>query len=86
MVTKRSHKPDERRPADELADDTGDLHFVPAPCQVGCPIGTDAPSYIALIWEGRLFFNDAATTETSPCARPIPARSRACSSVASSVM
>ena len=38
---------------DELADDTGDLHFVPAPCQIACPVGTDAPSYIAYIWEGK---------------------------------
>ena len=30
----------------ELAprDDVDDTHFVPAPCQVACPIGTDAPS------------------------------------------
>ena len=28
----------------DLADDTGDKHYVPAPCQMGCPIGTDAPS------------------------------------------
>ena len=38
----------------EFADDVQDLHFVPAPCQVACPIGTDAPSYIAYIWEGKL--------------------------------
>ena len=37
----------------ELDDDTGDIHFVPAPCQVACPIGTDAPSYIGYIWEGQ---------------------------------
>jgi NADPH-dependent glutamate synthase beta subunit-like oxidoreductase len=73
MATNRSHTPDERRPPEELADDTGDLHFVPAPCQVGCPIGTDAPSYIALIWEGRLEEAFEAITETNPfsssCAR-----------------
>jgi len=23
----------------ELPDDTGDAHFVPAPCQVACPVG-----------------------------------------------
>ena len=40
---------------DELAgrDDVLDAHFVPAPCQVACPIGTDAPSYLAYIWEGK---------------------------------
>ena len=37
----------------DLKDDTADLHYVPAPCQVACPIGTDAPSYIAYIWEGK---------------------------------
>ncbi|MCP4472601.1 MAG: FAD-dependent oxidoreductase [Gammaproteobacteria bacterium] len=37
----------------DLQDDTGDIHYVPAPCQVACPIGTDAPSYIAYVWEGR---------------------------------
>jgi len=37
----------------DLQDDTGDIHYVPAPCQVACPIGTDAPSYIAYIWEGK---------------------------------
>ena len=35
----------------ELIDDTDDAHFVPAPCQIACPVGTDAPSYIAYIWE-----------------------------------
>ena len=34
-----------------FSDDTTDHHFVPAPCQVGCPVGTDVPSYIAYIWE-----------------------------------
>jgi NADPH-dependent glutamate synthase beta subunit-like oxidoreductase len=37
----------------DLKDDTADIHYVPAPCQVACPIGTDAPSYIAYIWEGK---------------------------------
>ena len=31
----------------EYEDHTRDVHYVPAPCQVACPIGTDAPSYIA---------------------------------------
>ncbi len=57
----------------ELADDTGDKHYVPAPCQLGCPIGTDAPSYIALIWEEKLEEAYEAITATNPfsssCAR-----------------
>src|SRR4030067_488356 len=49
-----------------LRDDTDDLHFVPAPCQRACPIGTDAPSYIGLIWEGKLEEAFAAITATNP--------------------
>ena len=33
----------------EYEDHTRDVHYVPAPCQVACPIGTDAPTYIACI-------------------------------------
>jgi len=52
----------------ELAanDDVPDAHFVPAPCQVACPIGTDAPSYIAYIWEGKLEEAFEAITATNP--------------------
>ncbi len=73
MTVDRARNPDERRPPEELSDDTGDLHFVPAPCQTGCPIGTDAPSYLALIWEDRLEEAFEAITATNPfsssCAR-----------------
>ncbi|MBM3676464.1 MAG: FAD-binding protein, partial [Actinobacteria bacterium] len=53
---------------DELAerDDTPDVNFVPAPCQVACPIGTDAPSYIAYIWEGEIEKAFEAITATNP--------------------
>lgn len=37
----------------DLQDDRLDIHYVPAPCQVACPVGTDAPSYIGYIWEGK---------------------------------
>jgi len=47
-------------------DDVPDLHFVPAPCQVACPIGTDAPSYLAYIWEGKLEEAFEAITATNP--------------------
>ena len=50
----------------EFADDTGDVHFVPAPCQVACPIGTDAPSYIAYTWEGKMEEAFEAITATNP--------------------
>ncbi len=48
------------------SDDTRDPHFVPAPCQVACPVGTDAPSYIALIWEGKYAEAFEAITATNP--------------------
>ncbi len=50
----------------DLRDDTDDLHFVPAPCQIACPIGTDAPSYIGLIWEGKQLEAFEAITATNP--------------------
>ena len=53
-------------PPPELADDTGDKHYVPAPCQIACPVGTDAPSYIAHIWEGKFEEAFEAITATNP--------------------
>ncbi len=47
-------------------DDSGGTHFVPAPCQVACPVGTDAPSYIALIWEEKYAEAFEAITATNP--------------------
>ncbi len=48
------------------ADDVPDVNFVPAPCQVACPIGTDAPSYLAYIWEGKMEEAFEAITATNP--------------------
>ncbi|MHC8508377.1 MAG: FAD-dependent oxidoreductase [Rhodospirillales bacterium] len=48
------------------ADDTADKHYVPAPCQVACPIGTDAPSYIGFIWEEKWAEAFEAITATNP--------------------
>jgi NADPH-dependent glutamate synthase beta subunit-like oxidoreductase len=50
----------------ELPDDTDDLNFVPAPCQVACPVGTDAPSYIAYIWERKFTEAFETITATNP--------------------
>ena len=50
----------------EFEDHTANPHFVPAPCQVACPIGTDAPSYIGYIWEGRYDAAFEAITATNP--------------------
>ncbi len=47
-------------------DDTADTHYVPAPCQVACPVGTDAPSYMAYIWEGNYRAAFEAITATNP--------------------
>jgi NADPH-dependent glutamate synthase beta subunit-like oxidoreductase len=45
---------------------TGDKHFVPAPCQIACPVGTDAPSYIGYIWNGQFDEAFEAITATNP--------------------
>ncbi len=47
-------------------DDGQDPHFVAAPCQVACPVGTDAPSYIAYIWEEKPEAAFEAITATNP--------------------
>ena len=49
-----------------FADDVNDVNFVPAPCQVACPVGTDAPSYIGYIWEGKIEEAFEAITATNP--------------------
>lgn len=50
----------------DYEDHTSDTHYVPAPCQVACPVGTDAPSYIGYIWEGKLEAAFEAITATNP--------------------
>ena len=50
----------------EYEDHTAQTHYVPAPCQVACPIGTDAPSYIAYIWENKFEEAFEAITATNP--------------------
>ena len=50
----------------DYEDHTADVNFVPAPCQVACPIGTDAPSYIGYIWEGKFDEAFEAITATNP--------------------
>ena len=54
------------RAPEGLRDDTSDLHYVPAPCQAACPVGTDAPSYIGYIWEGKFEEAFEAITATNP--------------------
>jgi len=50
----------------DYEDHTGEAHYVPAPCQVACPVGTDAPSYIAYIWEEKWEQAFEAITATNP--------------------
>jgi len=50
----------------DLDDDSPLPNFVPAPCQVACPIGTDAPSYIGFIWEEDFQGALEAITSTNP--------------------
>lgn len=50
----------------DLMDDQDDQHFVPAPCQTACPVGTDAPSYIGYAWEGKWEEAFEAITATNP--------------------
>jgi len=50
----------------EYEDHAGQPNYVPAPCQVACPIGTDAPSYIGYIWEGNFDAAFEAITATNP--------------------
>ena len=47
-------------------DDINLANYVPAPCQVACPIGTDAPSYIGYIWENKIEEAFEAITATNP--------------------
>jgi glutamate synthase (NADPH) small chain len=53
-------------PAVGSEDHTRQGHYVPAPCQVACPVGTDAPSYLGYIWQGRLEEAFEAITSTNP--------------------
>ncbi len=50
----------------DYEDHTREASYVPAPCQVACPVGTDAPSYIAYIWEEKWAEAFEAITATNP--------------------
>ncbi len=50
----------------DYEDHTGDVHYVPAPCQVACPVGTDAPSYLGFIWAEKWEEAFEAITATNP--------------------
>lgn len=56
----------------------------PAPCQEGCPVGTDIPSYVSLIWQGDLESAFSVISAQNPfssicgrvCAMPCESRCR----------
>lgn len=48
------------------ADQSELPHYVPPPCQVACPIGTDVGSYVGLIWSGNKEGALEAITATNP--------------------
>jgi len=48
------------------ADQSKLPHYVPPPCQVACPIGTDVGSYVGLIWSGNKEGALEAITATNP--------------------
>jgi NADPH-dependent glutamate synthase beta subunit-like oxidoreductase len=50
----------------DYEDHARERHYVPAPCQVACPVGTDAPSYIAYVWEEKWPEAFEAITATNP--------------------
>lgn len=50
----------------DYEDHVRETHYVPAPCQVACPVGTDAPSYLAYIWEEEWEKAFEAITATNP--------------------
>ena len=47
-------------------DEGYDIQWIPAPCQKACPVGTDVPSYIGLIWEEKFTEALEAITATNP--------------------
>ncbi|MBW2052777.1 MAG: FAD-dependent oxidoreductase [Deltaproteobacteria bacterium] len=48
----------------EIYNEFHDKEWIPAPCQMACPVGTDVPSYITLIWEEK--FEEAIEVITEP--------------------
>ncbi len=53
-------------PLDLAADQSKLPHYVPPPCQVACPIGTDVASYVGLIWDNDKAGALEAITATNP--------------------
>lgn len=51
---------------DLTSDQSALPHYVPPPCQVACPIGTDVGSYVGLIWQGNKEGALEAITATNP--------------------
>ncbi|MDR3553228.1 MAG: FAD-dependent oxidoreductase [Syntrophobacteraceae bacterium] len=68
----------------ERCDEYPDSDFIPAPCQQGCPLGTDIPSYVGLIAEEKLEAAFEVISESNPfpatcgrvCAKPCETQCR----------
>jgi NADPH-dependent glutamate synthase beta subunit-like oxidoreductase len=51
----------------DLSSDQSSLpHYVPPPCQVACPVGTDVGSYVGMIWQNDKAGALEAITATNP--------------------
>jgi NADPH-dependent glutamate synthase beta subunit-like oxidoreductase len=65
-------------------DEYLDADYIPAPCQQGCPLGTDIPSYVGLIAEEKLEAAFEVITASNPfpticgrvCAKPCETQCR----------
>jgi NADPH-dependent glutamate synthase beta subunit-like oxidoreductase len=74
----------ERTAAEAGCSGTGAGESHPAPCQEGCPLGTDIPSYVSLIWQGNLEAAFQVISANNPfssicgrvCAMPCESRCR----------
>jgi NADPH-dependent glutamate synthase beta subunit-like oxidoreductase len=70
--------------SDWIYNEFDEVEWIPAPCQKACPVGTDAPSYIGLIWEGKYEEAFEAITAVNPfasvcgrvCAKPCETQCR----------
>lgn len=51
---------------EDIYNEFGDGEWIPAPCQLACPVGTDVASYVTLIWEEKFLEAAQVITATNP--------------------
>jgi len=61
-----SQTPMQPMPCDQACPEPAETLFDLPPCQAACPVGTDIPSYAALIWDGNLQAAVETITATNP--------------------